>query len=101
MLEKRIDMALSEDELNMVVGGMAENEDVLKRVKCSECGEIFMANPNKLPIICPNPECRHDCTNDVLGNTTTAAPAASAKSAGRQVGMGLMSGGRTGGSMMA
>lgn len=60
MLDKKIGNALAEDELNKVAGGMnMEGTDGdLRRVKCPNCGEIFMVNVSAKTAACPNIECR-------------------------------------------
>lgn len=52
MLEKRMDCALTDDEMDKVGGGIAADD--LKRVKCPSCENIFMANTNVFPVICPD-----------------------------------------------
>ncbi|MBR4719584.1 MAG: hypothetical protein IKP31_05005 [Lachnospiraceae bacterium] len=75
MLEKRIDSALTDEELDKVGGGIAEND--LKRLKCPSCENIFMANTNVTPTICP--DCSYvfekediDATSKKSGGVTVA-----------------------------
>ena len=59
-------LALDDELLKDVNGGIQQkkgNED-LRRVKCRNCGEVFMANTRIKPIICPT--CGLDCSDDNL-----------------------------------
>ena len=58
--------ALNDELLTELNGGirMKNGNEDLRRVKCRDCGEVFMANTNIKPIICPT--CGHDCSGEDL-----------------------------------
>ena len=56
---------LSDDDMSIINGGLKETNDDLVRVKCRDCGAIFMVPRGTDPVICK--DCGNDCTDDSKG----------------------------------
>lgn len=72
MLDKKINGTLSDEEMDRVVGGIAEDREDLRRFRCG-CGNTFMVNPAKAKtqkIYCD--ACGHDCTDEILKGVIVA-----------------------------
>lgn len=52
---------LSDNELEMVVGGSTTSKAELIRVSCRKCGNVFMVVGNKDGVTCP--ECGNEISN--------------------------------------
>ena len=102
MLDKMIGNAIAEDELDKVAGGinMEGTDGDLRRVKCPNCGEVFMVNVKAKTAACPNIECREVFEIGTEEVKSSANKSAGTKIAGVKIGK-TVSGGFSGTTMKA
>lgn len=98
MLDRNMHNALTEDDMDKIVGGMDMTgfEEDLRRIKCPNCGDLIMVSMNKGEADCSNPDCRCHLLIDKNGNVTVAGKAVAAAPGGK-----TLSGGPLGRSMLA
>ncbi len=102
MLDKMIGNTIAEDELDKVAGGinMEGTDGDLRRVKCPNCGEVFMVNVKAKTAACPNIECREVFEIGTEEVKSSANISAGNKIAGVKIGK-TVSGGFSGTTMKA
>ena len=72
MMNKTAGHMLNDEDMSGVNGGVkSDNEKDLVRVKCRNCGAIFMVPRGTNPVICG--DCGNDCTADSKDPAGTVA----------------------------